>query len=214
MGALVGASALVRPISLLLVPLLLIVWLFAGARWQRAGAQLGVVLIVALAVITPWSIRNTIVMDSPTFISLNLGDDLCMGHHANATGHFELPDVCFAGYDPDVRPEFEVRRNDENTRRAVKFALHNPLFELKLLRYKAWWTYDNDHDGLWAAESYGDDPFIGKHRRAVLAHIADNYFFVTLSIGGLGLIGLALARGDPRRIFLLLATLAFAGVPA
>ena len=59
-------------------------------------------------------------------ISTNLGDDLCMGHHPGATGHFELPDFCFAGYDTYERPEFEVRRNDENTRKAVKFALHNP----------------------------------------------------------------------------------------
>ncbi len=212
-GVLFGASALVRPISLLLIPLLVVCWLLAGTSWQRAGAQLGVVLVVTLAVIMPWSIRNTIVMDSPTFISLNLGDDLCMGHHPAATGHFELPDSCFAGYDQYKRPEYEVRRNDDNTRRAVKFALHHPGAELKLLSRKAWFTWEHDHDGIWAVESYGDDPFINPHLRAALSHIADNYYFVTISLGGLGLIGLAIARGDPRRIFLVLATLAFAGVP-
>lgn len=212
-GALLGAAALVRPIALLLLPLLVIAWLIGGARWQRAAFQLGIVALATFAVIMPWTIRNAIVMDAPLLISANLGDDLCMGHHPGATGHFALPDFCFAGYDKYVRPEYEVRRNNENTRKAIEFALRNPVFELKLLRYKAWWTYDHDHDGLWAVESYGDDPFIGKHLRAVLGHIADNYFFVTLSIGGLGLIGLAFARGDPRRVFLVLATLAFGTVP-
>lgn len=212
-GALLGAAALVRPIALLLLPLLVMAWLIGGARWQRAALQLAVIAVATFAVITPWAIRNTIVMDAPIFISANLGDDLCMGHHLNATGHFELPDACFAGFEQYKRPELEVRRNDENTRKAVNFALHHPVLELKLLGYKARWTYDNDHDGLVAVESYGDDRFINPHLRAVLGHIADNYFFVTLSIGGLGMIGLALARGDPRRIFLVLATLAFAGVP-
>jgi hypothetical protein len=212
-GVLLGVAALVRPIALLWLPLLLIVWLIAGARWQRAALQLGIVTFATFAVITPWTIRNVIVMDAPILISANLGDDLCMGHHSGATGHFALPDVCFAGYEQYERPEFEVRRNNDGIRNAIEFALRNPRFELQLLPHKARWTYDHDHDGLWAVESYGDDPFIGKHRRAVLGHIADIYFFVTLSIGGLGLIGLALARGDPRRIFLVLATLAFGAVP-
>jgi 4-amino-4-deoxy-L-arabinose transferase-like glycosyltransferase len=212
-GVLLGASTLVRPIALLLIPLLAVVWLFAGARWRRSAAQLGVVLVATVAVIIPWSIRNFVVMDAPVFISANLGDDLCMGNNPGATGTFELPDFCFAGYDQLKRPEFEVRRNDENTRKALKFAIHHPIFELKLLRYKAWWTWNNDHDGLVAVESYGDDPFINRHLRTVLARTADNYFFITISLGGLGLIGLALSRGDPRRVFFLLATLAFAGVP-
>jgi 4-amino-4-deoxy-L-arabinose transferase-like glycosyltransferase len=288
-GALLGTAALVRPIAVLLLPLLLIVWLIAGARWQRAVLQLGIVAIATVAVIMPWTIRNVIVMNAPILISANLGDDLCMGHHPGATGHFELPDSCFAGYDQYKRPEFEVRRNNGNTRKAVSFALHNPRFELHLLPRKAWWTYDNDHDGLWAVESYGDDSFIGSRfslqivpgevpaaqvaqvtselatitglplarvnaaiasgdpsapvtlekdldikiandirdaklpgvhliiprslLRQALARTADIFFFTTLSIGGLGLIGLALARSDPRRVFLVLATLTFGGVP-
>jgi 4-amino-4-deoxy-L-arabinose transferase-like glycosyltransferase len=212
-GVLLGVATLVRPIALLFLPLLAVVWLFAGARWRRSAAQIGVVLVATVAVIIPWSIRNFVVMDAPLVISANLGDDLCMGHHPGATGHFELPDFCFAGYDQLKRPEFEVRRNDENTRKAVKFAIHHPVFELKLLPHKAWWTWNNDHDGLGAVESYGDDPFINRHLRTVLARTADNYFFITISLGGLGLIGLALSRGDPRRVFFLLATLAFAGIP-
>jgi 4-amino-4-deoxy-L-arabinose transferase-like glycosyltransferase len=212
-GALIGASALVRPISLLLVPLLFACWLVAGARWRRAALQIGVALGVAVAVILPWSIRNTIVMESPTFISVNLGDDLCMGHHPGATGHFELPDACFTGFDQYKRPAFEVHRNNDNTRKAVKFALKHPVFEVKLLSRKAYYTWQDDHDGIWAVESYGDDMFIQRDLRLFLTHAADVYFFVTISAGGLALIALLLSRGDPRRLFLVLTTLAFAGIP-
>ncbi len=212
-GVLLGAASLVRPIALLLLPLLIVAWLIGGARWQRAGLQVGIVAVVTFAVIMPWSIRNFVVMDSPILISANLGDDLCMGHHPGARGHFALPDHCFAGYDQYVRPEFEVRRNDENTRKAIRFAVDNPRAEIKLLFLKARWTYEHDHDGLWAVESYGDDPFIDPTLRTALARTADIYFFTTISIGGVGLIGLLVARRDPRHTFLVLATLAFGAVP-
>jgi 4-amino-4-deoxy-L-arabinose transferase-like glycosyltransferase len=212
-GVLLGASALVRPISLIFLPLLPAVWLWAGAGWRRASAQTGLVLVTAVAVIAPWTIRNFIVMDAPVFISLNLGDDLCMGHYPGATGTFGLPDYCFAGYDNLKRPEYEVRRNNENIRKAINFAVHHPRTELKLLSRKAYWLWNHDHDGISAVESYGDDPFINPHLRQALFHVADIFFFTTISLGGLGLIGFVLPPRDPRRLFALLALLTFAGVP-
>lgn len=212
-GAILGLSVLVRPISLLFLPALLVVWLWAGAGWRRSLAQLGLVLAMAVAVVLPWSIRNFIVMDAPIVLSANLGDDLCMGHHPNAPGHFALPDFCFAGYEHLPRPAYEVRRNNDNIRRAVKFALNNPRYELKLLAKKARWLWDHDHDALWAVESYGGDEFINPDLRFALARVADNYFFVTISLGGLGLLGFVLPPRDPRRLFMLLALLALAGAP-
>jgi 4-amino-4-deoxy-L-arabinose transferase-like glycosyltransferase len=212
-GVLLGLSALVRPISLLLLPALLVVWLGAGGGWRRALGQTAAVLAVTVAVILPWSIRNFVVMDAPIGISANLGDDLCMGHHPNAPGHFALPDFCFAGYEHLPRPEYEVRRNDDNIRRAVRFAIDHPGYELKLLSKKARYLWESDHDGLWAVESYGDDPFIDPTLRTVLARVADTFFFVTISLGGLGLLAFVLPPRDPRRVFTLLALLAFAGVP-
>ena len=84
---------------------------------------------------------------------------------------------------------------------------------MKLLSRKAYWLWNHDHDGVWAVESYGDDPFLNPHLRAALYRVADIYFFTTISLGGLGLAGFLLAPRDPRRVFTLLALLAFAGVP-
>jgi hypothetical protein len=291
-GVLLGLSALVRPIALLLLPLLPIAWLVGGYGWRRAFGYAGAVLVVTAATIMPWTIRNAIQMDAFVIISANMGDNLCIGHHPNAPGHFALPGYCFAGdrYVDMDRSEFETTRNSDNIRNAIDFVLDNPIDELQLLSRKAVSLWEHDHDGLRAVESYGDDPFIGtefslvinpdqvpedqfffilqgieRHTglkeadlaeqvlaaqengvdqlvivedldeetarklreevlfgvevkadsslRAVFEGIADVYFFVTISIGGLGLVGLVLGPRDPRRIYLLLGLLAFAGIP-
>jgi hypothetical protein len=214
-GALVGGSALVRPISLLFLPLLPIAWLVAGGDWRRAAQYTGIAAVMTAAVILPWTVRNVIVMDAPVIISTNLGDNLCMGHYPGARGHFALPEHCFPEdeYAGLSREEFEVRRNDDNTRRAIRFAVDHPVVELKLLSRKAYYTWEHDHDGLWAVESYGDDPFIDDGLRTALERVADVFFYVTISLGGLGLVGLVLPWGDGRRIFFLLALLSLAGIP-
>ncbi|MCH8025452.1 MAG: glycosyltransferase family 39 protein [Chloroflexi bacterium] len=291
-GVLMGFSALVRPVSLLFLPLLPIVWLIAGFGWQRALGYSGAVLVITAAVITPWTIRNIVRMDALVIISANLGDNLCMGNYTDARGHFALPERCFSEeeYAGLVRPEFEVKRNNDNTRKAVSFILKNPRFELKLLSRKAYYIWNHDHDGLASVESYGDDPFIGANLslvilpdkvpddqfffilqgverltgldygelvdqvidaranaveelvvlenldpetarliqeevlfgvrvrnnsslRAALEGIADVFFFVTISLGGLGLVGFVLPLRRPRRIFFLLVLLALAGIP-
>lgn len=214
-GALVGLSALVRPISLLFLPLLPAVWLLAGHGWRRAFGYTGIALAVTVAVILPWTVRNIVVMDAPVIISTNLGDNLCMGHYDGARGSFALPDVCFSDepYAGLSREEFEVQRNNDNTEKAVRYAVHHPLDELKLLSRKAYYTWEHDHDGLWAAESYGDDAFLPSRLRTALQRAADVFFFTTISLGGLGLVGFVLWPRDARRVFFLLALLATAGVP-
>lgn len=214
-GALVGASALVRPISLLFLPLLPLVWLVAGFGWRRALGYAAAATVATVAVILPWTVRNIVVMDAPVLISTNLGDNLCMGHYAGAPGHFALPGVCFSEepYRGLSREEFEVRRNDDNTRKAIRYALHHPVQELKLLSSKSYYTWRHDHDGLRAVESYGDDPFLGADARTALERIADVFFFVTISLGGLGLAGFVARPSEGRRLFFLLALLALAGAP-
>ena len=220
-GVLLGLSALVRPISLLFLPLLPIVWLVAGFGWRRALGHTAAVLVATVAVIVPWTVRNIVVMDAPIIISTNLGDNLCIGHHPGAPGHFTFADPTGADYCNFSleayrgldRVEMEVRRNNDNIRSAVEFAVENPRFEVKLLSRKAWYLWNKDHNGLRAVESYGTDVFIDTDLREVLMRGADVFFFITISLGGLGLVAFVLPPRDPRRLFFLLALLALAGVP-
>lgn len=234
-GVVLGISALIRPISALFLPALAVVLVVYGFGWRRAFGYTGVALVATIAVVMPWTVRNILVMDAPIVVSTNLGDDLCIGHNPSAQGHFsfaayETADYCnFAldAYQGLDRADVEVERNSDNTRTAIKFALKNPRREAQLLSRKAWYLWaDNDHDALWAAESYGVDPFIDPELRTALGKIADSYFYFTISVGGLGLILWFVAARlqadrftfsprmpDERVLFFVLALLSLAGVP-
>jgi 4-amino-4-deoxy-L-arabinose transferase-like glycosyltransferase len=217
-GALLGASALVRPISLLVLPGLLVVWLIAGYGWRRAVKFVAVIGIAAVAVIAPWTVRNLIVMNSPrVIISTNLGDNLCIGNNANATGAFNVgldpggrtDAYCFHDLGDMARPAYEVRRNTLTMNRAVEYIRSHPIDELRLSYKKLYYTVYNDHDGLFAVESYGEDAFIGSSLRRVLETVANGWFWSTSTLGLLGVRYLA-SRRHPRRLCLLATMVALA----
>jgi hypothetical protein len=56
-GVLLGALALLRPVALVLVPVVA-VWIAAQVPRRRAPAHLGLVLAAALLVLAPWTYRN------------------------------------------------------------------------------------------------------------------------------------------------------------
>ena len=182
-GALFGASALVRPITFLLLPALFVVWVGARFGWKRALQHVALVVVAMVVVCTPWAIRNARVMDSLT-LSTNLGDNLCIGRHKGASGGFSLTEECFppGRYDRLRRPEYETRRNSDTTEKALRYIRHHPVEEVRLIGKRAWYTFRNDHDGLDAAESYQFDPFIGSGTRRALAWSADAFFFAACAL--------------------------------
>ena len=217
-GALVGASALVRPISLLVLPALLVVWLVAGYGWWPSLRFVIVIGIVAGAVIAPWTIRNLIVMKSPrVIISTNLGDNLCIGNNADATGAFNVgldpsgsaDAYCFHDLGDTARPAYEVRRNTLTMNRGIEYIRKHPIDDLRLTFKKIYYTVYNDHDGLYAVESYGEDRFIGSPLRAVLETVANGWFWSSAALGLLGIRHLT-SRRHPRRQCLLAAMVALA----
>ncbi|MEM1030809.1 MAG: glycosyltransferase family 39 protein [Myxococcota bacterium] len=86
-GVLFGLATLVRPQSILLAP-------FSGvwfrARPVRRQVFAGVVsTAAALLVVSPWTVRNCLVMDGCAFVSTNGGWNLAIGAFPRATGRFE-----------------------------------------------------------------------------------------------------------------------------
>ena len=212
-GALLGLSALVRPISFLVLPGLLVVWLLAGLDRRRAVQYLAVIGVTAAVVIAPWTIRNVIVMKSPVLISTNLGDNLCIGRHPGATGAFDVninpnaisrTDYCFHDLGDTTRPAYEIRRNSLTMERGLKYLREHPLDELRLAFWKVYFTVQNDYDGLDAAESYGTSKFIRPRTRAVFETAANFWFWSTSALGLLGL-KFFTSRRHPRRQFFLAA---------
>jgi 4-amino-4-deoxy-L-arabinose transferase-like glycosyltransferase len=220
-GALIGFSALVRPISLSFLPALFIVWLLAGFGRRRSLHHVALVTVGAATVIAPWTIRNAIVMNSPVLISTNMGDNLCIGRHPGASGAFDVDldpntpddeDYCFRDLGDLTRPAYEIRRNDRTTERALRYIREHPLDELRLLFWRAYYTFESDTDGLDAAESYRQDRFIRPRTREVLETLANFWYWSTSALALLGM-RFFVSRGDPRRPFFLVAMALLALTP-
>ncbi len=216
-GVMVGVAALVRPPSLLFLPVLVLAGWWAGRwGWREALRSSAIPTVAALAVILPWSLRNADVMEAPILLSSNVGDNLCIGHNPDANGAFQMPPSCLAGYDDLVRPEYEVARDSNGRARALEFIREQPGEQLRLVPLRALHTFRNDTDGLRAAESYGEDPFIGDGLRTTLGVLANVTFFTTLLLGlaaVLALRGRRKGKREPGRTFVVLAAASLAVTP-
>ncbi len=82
-GLLFGAATLTRGAFILTLPFAL-VWLARRAGWRRAALAAG----VALAVVAPWSLRNSLVLGRPAFVETTVGYNLFVGYHPEGDGGF------------------------------------------------------------------------------------------------------------------------------
>jgi 4-amino-4-deoxy-L-arabinose transferase-like glycosyltransferase len=185
-GALFGAAGLVRPVSLVIAPLFLLLWWPDGV--VRALRNVVIVGVATVALIVPWTIRNAITMDSPILLSANFGDNFCIGNNPDATGGYALPDYCFRGLDSGERPEFEVRRQSETLDRGVRWLRDNPGDAAGLVPDRARYTLRDDHDGLQAASDFGAHPILADGTEDTLAQVADGFYYVVVAAAALGLV--------------------------
>lgn len=211
-GVVLALSALVRPISLTFVPVLVIVLALARLGWRLTVQYVGTVALAAVIVLVPWTIRNVRATDSLVLISTNLGDNLCMSRHTGATGAFQSDPACIVRATGLETPDYEVKVNSTNTRRATRFVRDHPLSEARLALLRGYHTIKNDHDGLRASESYGSNGYIPSALRRVLEIVADGYFFTALALGLLA-VPAFVGRARPWHLFFLLAGTALAVQP-
>jgi MFS family permease len=97
-----GCALLVSP-NLLLIGLL---WLFAAALHYRANAiRFGLVALgVTLAILSPWAIRNAIVLGSPIFTRSNLGLELWMSNNDISAPSYGDNMASYTRYQPFMNP--------------------------------------------------------------------------------------------------------------
>ncbi|MEY2432433.1 MAG: hypothetical protein QOC92_2158 [Acidimicrobiaceae bacterium] len=214
-GALLGACVLIRPVAAPLLGALVVAWLIAGFGWRRSLSHAAVVLGVAVLVVSPWIVRNIRVMHAVT-LSTNTGDNFCMSRHVGASGTFEFSDnACFEGLADLRRPEFETERDSRNRRLALEFVRDHPVEEVRLWGRRLYHTFKSDWDGVWAVESYGDDPFLSDRAREALRWAGSDYFLATVALAGAGFVIVARRREerDARWALLPLAIIATVVVP-
>lgn len=142
-GAVLGLTTLVRPQSLLLGPAIgLFVWGEGGwrvglRRALRAGA---LATGIALAVVSPWTIRNCRVMDGCAFVSTNAGWNLAIGSFPRATGRFET----LRGSDGCPIVTGQVQQDRCWLRAGIEWIRADPVRWLGLVPRKLGLTFDHE----------------------------------------------------------------------
>ena len=198
-GAAIGATALVRPQSLLCLPALaLLAWPRAEgggararfARLVTAARPVAVATATALLVVAPWTARNCRVMDGCALVSTNAGWNLAIGAFPRATGRFETlraSDGC-----PIVTGQ--VQQDSCWRDEGLRWIENEPLRWLGLVPKKLGFTFDHESfpmgylgeadPGAWpeARKATGRDVLSGAHRALLL-------------LAALGLVGAPWARG-------------------
>jgi hypothetical protein len=205
-GGVFGLVLLVRPVSAVIAPFLLLLWWGRGAK--AALWRLGVVLAVTVVVLVPWSIRSTVVMDEPVALSLNFGDNLCLGHNPGATGGFgDLGAHCETA-EGMRRPEAETRRNSENIDRALTYIREHPGETLRRTPAKLRYTLRNDWDGLQVAEDFGARPIVATSTRDALRAAATGFYAVVGLLAIAGAVLMLRRRHHRRALFLIVGGVA------
>ena len=211
-GLLLSYATMTRGITLALPVLLLAAWFFYMRSMRRALLQALVVWAGIAVLIVPWSVRNTVAFGTLTGPSTNVGDDLCIGNFLGAQGAFTLQGKCFASDAGKSAQQVEIDRNREGVKIAIKDVASHPFRMPKLIAQKAYWLLYKDDDGIWAAESYGNDYFIPHFRREVLAFAANSIYYATGVIVLAGGLAFVLAK-DVRRLIVMLMMLYVLALP-
>jgi hypothetical protein len=197
-GLILWASVMVRPVSLMVFPVLAIVWLVDGWGWRRVVHHVAVLGAVGVVLWGPWAARNEARFHRFVPISTNTGDNLCMSRHPGAVGTLDLGPSCFPPIGSRSKSTFELWRNDRNTELAKEFVREHPVREVQLWFWRVWYTVHNDHDGVRAVESYGRDRWMSAAERLLARGVSDAWYYLALLLTAASVPFLALRR-HPRR---------------
>ncbi len=137
-GLSLGAAALVRPQSILLVPLIAL----TRREWGARARAVVIALACAALVVAPWTARNCARLDACALVSTNGGSNLLIGTFPDARGGYRRPtdsDGC-----GDARGE--VGRDRCMSRVAVARIVEHPLRWIALGAAKVVVTFAWEHD--------------------------------------------------------------------
>ena len=197
-GVVVGFSLLVRtPGAVLLVAPALVLRATTGS-WRGAARATGWVLLGSLVLIVPWTIRNAVQIGVAVPISTNNAAFLCTGHHDGATGRFDAtPEgqrYCFGGSAYDRGNADEAHWYRTTSSRAVSWALHHPVDEVRLTLWKTYDTMADDREALSDAEDFGNRSLFDERVRGIFVTLANAWHWGVLTMAAAGLVWLGACR--------------------
>ena len=92
LGVVIGLSIYIRPVLLLFPCVFGILLIVRGLSVPKAIVLSGLAIFVALATISPWTVRNYIVMGEPVLTATNGGITFYVGNGPGATGKYRRID--------------------------------------------------------------------------------------------------------------------------
>jgi 4-amino-4-deoxy-L-arabinose transferase-like glycosyltransferase len=191
-GLVVGGVVFVRPFGVAIVVAMIVAGLVAGRGWRRTLIEAGVVTLVAIAVLVPWTVRNAVRLHGFVPVATGLGETACIGHQPDATGGLVTDTkYCVGRFDSAhiTTAHLEIERNRYASRQALEFALHHPVDEARLLFWRGYYLFQHDHDGVDAVEPLGPSgpTFVPLRWRAVSKTVADAWFFAVAVLAAFSL---------------------------
>lgn len=142
LGLILGIGVYVRPI-LLLFP---IVIMAMGGSVNRKLGLAGIALLVCLLTISPWTVRNYLVMGEPILTATNGGTTFWIGNGHGATGEFrDIPENTFSS-------SSEIVRYREGIELGLRNIVEHPGEWISILPSKFF--------HLWASDRYNIHPSI------------------------------------------------------
>ncbi len=190
-GVVLGVTLLVRSVVAPLVLVLPLVWWRQHRSVRVALRQLAPVMVAALLVVAPWTVRNAIRMHAFIPIATNNGDNLCIGWEPHASGVYGAGAACRVQHVQMAGTRDEVLHDRETSRVALHYARRDVGRIPELVWHRAVGLFDRDDDALRAVQSYADPGWMPLERVHRLRSIANGAWRVVGIGGALGLLLMA-----------------------
>jgi 4-amino-4-deoxy-L-arabinose transferase-like glycosyltransferase len=201
-GVLAGLACLTRGQGVVLYPVAIVYWL-ARDGWRPALRPTGLMLLAAVLVIAPWTLRNAIEMHALIPISTNSGAALRVGHGPESIGTTKWTHDKVDGYDMQdamANPTREVKAYRAYTRLAIVYAFTHPTREVELTKLKLWNLYRSDGEIIPWITTLGTTPLKPSGLADTLWRVFDVTYY-TLFLAAVVSIPLWLRR-RPERVLL------------
>jgi 4-amino-4-deoxy-L-arabinose transferase-like glycosyltransferase len=201
-GAVIGCAALVRGQAVLLPLAAIPFWLLSAGttqlslpyfreegRWVRSAlTRAALTLAVALAAITPWTVRNLIESGSAVPISSNDGVNFYIGHSPGADGRGRKVDELVFRYAELEQAEAEARISRDGYREGIEWAVKHPAREAELAARKLFFLYWRDDEGIRWNDGHGERAVFSARERDAWIWLSNAYYYAVLALAGLGLV--------------------------
>lgn len=190
-GMLFGLATLMRPTALLFPIVMAGIDFLRSRRVMWPAIHAAAAMVVLLAVLSPWTIRNYREFGRVVLVSTNGGANMWMGNNPDTTGHYQLP--------PPMRPnQNEAQWDKDLGDQAKAFIKQEPVAFVKRTVTKAVRLHDRETIGVaWNLEGLKrfSSFFDTGPGSKLLKAVSSGYWYLMLVLGSVGVVILARREG-------------------